>query len=568
MSLECSAVAEQCLEPLVAAQELSLLHRDIKPGNIMLTQLASGKYLVKMLDFGLAKFSQQPSLQTLDQSGSFLGSIDYIAPEQLELHPLDQRTDLYSLGCVLYFCLAQKAPFTGANPAQTSSNHLSNHCQHIKEVRKDLPEALGVWLMRLIQRQPDDRPASAREAAKALAEARRGKIPAGWGEVDALGPVSEPVSVTPPPQQEDEIAVAKAAEPTAPKKRIPAAPATGVTRPAPSSGKGPRKPQRSAGAGKSTRPQRPAPKKQPTRKTGASRPSTQPQGSSSSGGPNKPLLIGIGAAIAAVMIVGLILILSGDGGDDQAVVSPVEPRPTAPVEGQTPSAPSDSETGSALPPPVGALPVIAKPSQPLPYPSEQLQKRDSMTGVPSLAASDGLVLRYGASYGLRGLDYVRSAAVGDLVAGWLSLVPPQNPEDRMWIQRDYTDQTGELLPVLGRFGPGDFSKLRGVYRSLVFPEDAVMSHAPISIEPQGGWTIYLILQVPLEPGQVFRFVSPQDTNRRVFFHFNDQDALVATVNGEGIEKPNPRIIVPWNTRQPGIFTYVWIQYTTNLRTHC
>ena len=88
-------VAPQCLEPLIAASELNLLHRDLKPGNIMLTTMPSERFLVKILDFGLAKFSQQASLQTLDQKGSFLGSIDYIAPEQLELKPLDQRTDLY-----------------------------------------------------------------------------------------------------------------------------------------------------------------------------------------------------------------------------------------------------------------------------------------------------------------------------------------------------------------------------------------------------------------------------------------------------------------------------------------
>jgi serine/threonine protein kinase len=99
---------EQALDPLISAQELNLLHRDLKPSNIMITRLPSGRFQVKLLDFGLAKFSQLPSLQTLDQKGSFLGSIDYIAPEQIEVQPLDQRTDLYSLGCVCYFLLTWK----------------------------------------------------------------------------------------------------------------------------------------------------------------------------------------------------------------------------------------------------------------------------------------------------------------------------------------------------------------------------------------------------------------------------------------------------------------------------
>ena len=167
-------VAGQCLEPLVAAAEFSLLHRDIKPGNIMLTVTASGRFLVKLLDFGLAKFSQQPSLQTLDQRGSFLGSIDFIAPEQLELRPLDQRTDLYSLGCVFYYMLVQESPFTGGSPAETSMNHIKHRCQPIAERRSDLPPLVADWLMRLISRDPDDRPNDARDALRQFQGALKG----------------------------------------------------------------------------------------------------------------------------------------------------------------------------------------------------------------------------------------------------------------------------------------------------------------------------------------------------------------------------------------------------------
>ena len=167
-------VAGQCLEPLVAAGDLNLLHRDIKPGNLMLSTTPSGRLLVKLLDFGLSKFSQQPSLQTLDQRGSFLGSIDFIAPEQLELKPLDQRTDLYSLGCVFYYMLAQTAPFTGANPAETSMNHIKHRCRPIGERRADLPPLVADWIMRLIARDPEDRPADARTALRQFQDALKG----------------------------------------------------------------------------------------------------------------------------------------------------------------------------------------------------------------------------------------------------------------------------------------------------------------------------------------------------------------------------------------------------------
>jgi serine/threonine protein kinase len=196
-----SFVAGQCLEALVAACDLNLLHRDIKPGNIMLTVTPSGRFLVKLLDFGLAKFSQQPSVQTLDQRGSFLGSIDYIAPEQLELRPLDQRTDLYSLGCVFYYMLTQESPFSGGNPAETSMNHLRHRCKPIGEIRTDLPPLVADWLMRLISRGPSDRPDNAREALKEFHQALQGipfVYPVKEDDFDEDIPVATMAPVGPP----------------------------------------------------------------------------------------------------------------------------------------------------------------------------------------------------------------------------------------------------------------------------------------------------------------------------------------------------------------------------------
>jgi len=74
-------LAMQSLEALIAAQELHIVHRDIKPGNIMLTWLPSGKFQVKVVDFGLAKLSTKPSLQTIDQTDGVFGSIYFMGPE-------------------------------------------------------------------------------------------------------------------------------------------------------------------------------------------------------------------------------------------------------------------------------------------------------------------------------------------------------------------------------------------------------------------------------------------------------------------------------------------------------
>ena len=200
------AFAEQCLDPLVSAQELNLLHRDLKPSNIMMTWQASGRFQVKLLDFGLAKFSEAPSLQTLDQSGSFLGSIDYIAPEQIEVRPLDQRTDLYSLGCVFYFALTQRAPFSGASVAETMTRHLSHRVVPLYELRPDLGRPVADWLMRLISRNPRDRPENATVAlhefltAKAVHDSTKEEIPMGIpvivSEAIPVG-VARPIGVSP-----------------------------------------------------------------------------------------------------------------------------------------------------------------------------------------------------------------------------------------------------------------------------------------------------------------------------------------------------------------------------------
>ena len=188
--------ADQTLDPLISAQELNLLHRDLKPSNIMMTWLPSGRFQVKLLDFGLAKFSQAPSLQTLDQTGSFLGSIDYIAPEQIEVRPLDQRTDLYSLGCVYYFTLTQRAPFSGKSVAETMTRHLSHEVTPLSELRPDLPAPICNWVMRLISRNPVDRPANATTAMLAFKDAK--KEAARLGEPSPEIPMAIPVATIVP----------------------------------------------------------------------------------------------------------------------------------------------------------------------------------------------------------------------------------------------------------------------------------------------------------------------------------------------------------------------------------
>ena len=157
-------LALQCQEALIAAQDQNLVHRDIKPSNLMVTWLPSGRFHIKLVDFGLAKFSAKPSHQTIAHDDSVFGSIRFMAPEQFERQPLDQRTDMYAIGCVYYYCLTGTYPFDGESAPQVMASHLQHKVTEISEIRPDLPSWLCNWIMWHISRKIDNRPSDARES--------------------------------------------------------------------------------------------------------------------------------------------------------------------------------------------------------------------------------------------------------------------------------------------------------------------------------------------------------------------------------------------------------------------
>ena len=159
-------VVYQTMEGLVAAQDKDVIHRDIKPTNIMLIWQASGRFQLKILDFGLAKFSKSPSVQTMDQDEAVMGSIFFMAPEQFERAELDARTDLYQMGCVYYNALTGQYPFNGETAPQVMNAHLQHKVVPIDQLRPDLPPTVAQWVMWLINRDIESRPTNAKEALK------------------------------------------------------------------------------------------------------------------------------------------------------------------------------------------------------------------------------------------------------------------------------------------------------------------------------------------------------------------------------------------------------------------
>ncbi|MCB1203113.1 MAG: protein kinase [Verrucomicrobiae bacterium] len=197
-----SEVVYQTMEALIAAQANNVIHRDIKPTNIMVIWQASGKFQLKILDFGLAKFSKSPSVQTMDQEESVMGSIFFMAPEQFERGELDARTDLYQMGCVFYNALTGQYPFNGETAPQVMNAHLQHRVIPLEQVRPDLSPSICQWVMWMINRDIDHRPKDARDALKHWP---RNPEPPGVKPVEVL-----PVEAT-PEVKTGEVTVVRAA---------------------------------------------------------------------------------------------------------------------------------------------------------------------------------------------------------------------------------------------------------------------------------------------------------------------------------------------------------------------
>ncbi len=157
-------LAEQTLEALLAAHNLRILHRDIKPENIKVERLPGGRFQAKIIDFGLARTGLAARKQTEDQEGSVMGSIHYMAPEQLSREPTDVRTDLYALGCVFYEAVSGRKAFDGKTVNEVIDKHIDHDLLPLHQLCPHLPQWLTYWVMRLMACKPDDRPSGAQQA--------------------------------------------------------------------------------------------------------------------------------------------------------------------------------------------------------------------------------------------------------------------------------------------------------------------------------------------------------------------------------------------------------------------
>ena len=187
--VEAAEVMRQSAEGLDHAHARGMIHRDIKPGNILVDK----KGVVKILDMGLAMFfdptgkdDEQASL-TIQHDERVLGTADYLSPEQaLNSHNVDIRTDIYSLGCTLYFILTGHPPYPEGSLAQRLLFHQTRAPAPVENDRPDAPASLLALLRRMLEKRPDDRFQNARETYDAFTRWLIENGDAEWREKNAM----------------------------------------------------------------------------------------------------------------------------------------------------------------------------------------------------------------------------------------------------------------------------------------------------------------------------------------------------------------------------------------------
>ena len=188
---------------LAAAHAQGIVHRDIKPANVMVTREGA----VKVMDFGIARLQSDA---TAPQTSSVIGTPAYFSPEQAQGLPVDSRSDIYSLGCVLYELLAHRPPFTGDTPVAIAYKQVNESPVPPSQVNPDVSPRLDAVVMKCMAKNPANRYQSAAELSEDLDRIRKGQeveatplLAVGAAGAATQVIARQPTQVMPPPEPED-----------------------------------------------------------------------------------------------------------------------------------------------------------------------------------------------------------------------------------------------------------------------------------------------------------------------------------------------------------------------------
>ncbi len=196
-------IARQIADALIAAHALGIVHRDLKPQNIILTRGHDGGELVKVVDFGIAK-AVQGEAQEITRAGFVIGTLEYMSPEQLLGSAVDGRSDVYSLGCVLFEMLTGHSAFAGPDGPISIGRRMAEDPPRVRERNADVPLELDEIVAMTVSRDPAERFQSAEGVRDALEGVLRGGTAERLGLIrrntaETRGSVSAPGAGATPP---------------------------------------------------------------------------------------------------------------------------------------------------------------------------------------------------------------------------------------------------------------------------------------------------------------------------------------------------------------------------------
>ncbi|WP_440072300.1 serine/threonine-protein kinase [Streptosporangium sp. OZ121] len=179
-----ASIGAQVAAVLAAAHGLGILHRDLKPSNLMLRRDGS----IQVVDFGLA-LMQDPGMTKLTRTGQQLGTAAYMSPEQVNAEQPSERSDVYALGAVLHELLTGRQLFTGPSEYSVMNQHVNTRPTAVGRLRPDVPKELDELILAMVEKRPEDRPATAAEVHDRLMPYLAGTGPLG----DMTAPIPSPV---------------------------------------------------------------------------------------------------------------------------------------------------------------------------------------------------------------------------------------------------------------------------------------------------------------------------------------------------------------------------------------